>query len=123
MVAGSIKKKKKKKRSKPKFINDTLKKYIIRYVERLPSHQNIISEITQLTIPILRFDDAADYDGVAQDDVLVFTNLRQALADGDPITVANTTQDTTFTVRHRLSERQIQHVLAGGLIPWLAAKQ
>ncbi|OKH67626.1 aconitate hydratase [Mycobacterium sp. SWH-M3] len=71
----------------------------------------------------LEFDDAADYDGVAQDDVLVFTNLRQALADGDPITVANTTQDTTFTVRHRLSERQIQHVLAGGLIPWLAAKQ
>ncbi|WP_396900167.1 aconitate hydratase [Mycolicibacterium sp.] len=71
----------------------------------------------------LEFDDAADYDGVAQDDVLVFTNLRQALADGDPITVANTTQDTTFTVRHRLSERQIQHVLAGGLIPWLAAQQ
>ncbi|MBN3457911.1 aconitate hydratase [Mycobacterium sp. DSM 3803] len=71
----------------------------------------------------LEFDDSADYDGVAQDDVLVFTNLRQALADGDPITVANTTQDTTFTVRHRLSERQIQHVLAGGLIPWLAAQQ
>ncbi|TXI61590.1 aconitate hydratase [Mycolicibacterium mageritense] len=71
----------------------------------------------------LEFDDSADYDGVAQDDVLVFTNLRQALADGDPITVANTTQGTTFTVRHRLSERQIQHVLAGGLIPWLAAQQ
>ncbi len=71
----------------------------------------------------LEFDNSADYDGVAQDDVLVFTNLRQALADGDPITVANTTQGTTFTVRHRLSDRQIQHVLAGGLIPWLAAQQ
>ncbi|BBX27544.1 aconitate hydratase [Mycolicibacterium alvei] len=70
----------------------------------------------------LEFDDAADYDGVAQDDVLSLTNLRQALADGDPITVRNTTQETSFEVRHHLSPRQIQHVLAGGLIPWLAAQ-
>ena len=70
----------------------------------------------------LEFDDAADYDGVAQDDVLSLTNLRQALTDGDPITVRNTTQETSFEVRHHLSPRQIQHVLAGGLIPWLAAQ-
>lgn len=71
----------------------------------------------------LEFTDAADYDNVAQDDVLTLTNLRQTLADGDPITVTNTTRDTSFAVHHHLSPRQIRHVLAGGLIPWLAAQQ
>ncbi|MED5815174.1 aconitate hydratase [Mycolicibacterium sp. 050232] len=71
----------------------------------------------------VEFADPADYDGVAQDDVLTLTGLRQALIGGDPIIVTNTTQNTTFPVRHRLSERQIQHVLAGGLIPWLAARR
>lgn len=71
----------------------------------------------------LEFTDAADYDNVAQDDVLSLTNLRQTLADGDPITVTNTTRDTAFVVHHHLSPRQIRHVLAGGLIPWLAAQQ
>lgn len=71
----------------------------------------------------LEFADPHDYDTVAQGDVLNLTNLRQALADGLPITVTDTTQGTTFVVRHRLSPRQIQHVLAGGLIPWLAAQR
>ncbi|MDV3125452.1 aconitate hydratase [Mycobacterium sp. 21AC1] len=70
----------------------------------------------------LEFADAADYDTVAQDDVLALTGLRRALGDGEPITVRNTTRDTSFPVRHRLSERQVQHVLAGGLIPWLATQ-
>ncbi|WP_441964136.1 aconitate hydratase [Mycolicibacterium houstonense] len=71
----------------------------------------------------LEFADPADYDGVAQDDVLKLTGLRAALADNTPITVTNTTQNTNFAVRHRLSPRQIQHVLAGGLIPWLATQR
>ncbi|WKG04538.1 aconitate hydratase [Mycolicibacterium sp. HK-90] len=71
----------------------------------------------------LEFADPADYDIVAQGDVLALTNLRGALADGQPITVTNATQNTEFPVQHRLSPRQIQHVLAGGLIPWLAAHQ
>ncbi|OLP00723.1 aconitate hydratase [Mycolicibacterium porcinum] len=71
----------------------------------------------------VEFADPADYDTVTQGDVLAVADLRRALADGDPITVTNTTQGTSFAVRHRLSERQIRHVLAGGLIPWLAAQQ
>lgn len=71
----------------------------------------------------LEFADAADYDTVAQDDVLTIGGVRQALSDGQPITVTNTTQNTSFDVRHRLSPRQVQHVLAGGLIPWLASQQ
>lgn len=71
----------------------------------------------------LEFADPADYDGVAQDDVLKLTGLRAALAGNTPITVTNTTQNANFAVRHRLSPRQIQHVLAGGLIPWLATQR
>ncbi|MGV0815871.1 aconitate hydratase [Mycolicibacterium boenickei] len=71
----------------------------------------------------LEFADPADYDGVAQDDVLTLTGLRHALGNNEPITVTNTTTNTNFQARHRLSPRQIQHVLAGGLISWLAAQQ
>jgi aconitate hydratase len=34
--------------------------------------------------------------------------------------VDNVTKDSSFTVRHRLSPRQVNDVLAGGLIPRLA---
>jgi aconitate hydratase len=33
--------------------------------------------------------------------------------------VRNTTQDTEYAVRHRLSPRQVEVLLAGGLVPWL----
>ena len=71
----------------------------------------------------LEFADPADYDSVAQGDILALAGLRRALTGEDPITVTNTTRNTSFAVRHRLSPRQIRHVLAGGLIPWLAAQQ
>ncbi|MFV8171019.1 aconitate hydratase [Mycolicibacterium peregrinum] len=70
----------------------------------------------------LEFADPADYDSVAQGDILALAGLRRALTGEDPITVTNTTRNTSFAVRHRLSPRQIRHVLAGGLIPWLAAQ-
>lgn len=70
----------------------------------------------------LEFADPADQDSVAQGDVLALSDLRRTLAAGEPLMVANTTRNTSFAVRHRLSPRQIQHVLAGGLIPWLAAQ-
>ncbi|MBP3084782.1 aconitate hydratase [Mycolicibacterium fortuitum] len=70
----------------------------------------------------LEFADPADYDAVAQGDVLALSDLRRTLAAGEPLMVANTTRNTSFAVRHRLSSRQIEHVLAGGLIPWLAAQ-
>jgi len=71
----------------------------------------------------LEFADPADYDSVTQGDVLSLTNVRQALTDSLPTTVTNVTMGTSFPVQHRLSSRQIRHVLAGGLIPWLAAQQ
>ncbi|ACY23886.1 aconitate hydratase [Gordonia bronchialis DSM 43247] len=71
----------------------------------------------------VEFDDESDYDDIDQDDVLHVENLRDTLESKDEINVHNVTKDKTFTVRHRLSARQIADVLAGGLIPRLASEK
>ncbi|WP_045377670.1 aconitate hydratase [Mycobacterium kyorinense] len=71
----------------------------------------------------LEFENADDYDGIDQDDTLRLQNLRDTLADGDTLKVDNVTKETSFTVRHRLSPRQVKDVLAGGLIPRLAEEE
>jgi aconitate hydratase len=68
----------------------------------------------------LEFDNADDYESIDQDDKLRITGLRDTLADQDTLQVDNLTKDSSFTVRHRLSPRQVKDVLAGGLIPRLA---
>ncbi|MGA8544172.1 MAG: aconitate hydratase [Mycobacterium sp.] len=68
----------------------------------------------------LEFDDPDDYESIDQDDTLHIAGLRDALADKDTLQVDNVTKDSSFTVRHRLSPRQVKDVLAGGLIPRLA---
>ena len=67
----------------------------------------------------LEFIEEDDYDGVDQDDTLALTNLHKALAGSDPISVENVTKKSSFEVRHRLSPRQAEYILAGGLIPQL----
>ncbi|WP_099021679.1 aconitate hydratase [Mycolicibacterium palauense] len=69
----------------------------------------------------LEFEDPADYDGIDRDDVLRLTDLRDTLTAKPGLHVENLTRKTSFPVRHRLSARQIDDVLAGGLIPRLAA--
>ena len=65
----------------------------------------------------LEFDDAADHDRIERDDVLAFRDLRAALeSGGGTVEVANTTKDETYTLRHRLSPRQVEMITAGGLI-------
>jgi aconitate hydratase len=65
----------------------------------------------------LEFLDEADFDSLEQGDMLVFRGLREALQRSDPqIEVVNATKDTTITLRHRLSRRQVEMVLEGGLI-------
>ncbi|WP_310964937.1 aconitate hydratase [Nocardioides terrisoli] len=67
----------------------------------------------------LEFVDPADHDRIQQGDVLVLDEVREAVASGPELTVRNETRDEVYAVRHRLSERQIAMVLAGGMIPWL----
>lgn len=64
----------------------------------------------------LSFADAGDYERVEQGDVLVFDGLRRAISSGDRVVVRNSTKGAELTLRHDLSERQVEMVLAGGLI-------
>jgi aconitate hydratase len=70
----------------------------------------------------LEFDNADDYDTIDQGDVLRIRHLRGTLGSRDTLQVDDLTKDTSFTVRHRLSPRQVADVLAGGLIPRLASQ-
>lgn len=69
----------------------------------------------------LEFADAADYDHIRTGDVLIVEELRSALRGTGRTTVRNATQGSTFEVYHRLSPRQAETVLAGGIIPMLAS--
>ena len=66
----------------------------------------------------LEFADPADYDRIEQGDVLVLDELRERLADaGRSLGAQNTTKDERYDLRHHLSPRQVEVILAGGLIP------
>ncbi|WP_230420851.1 aconitate hydratase [Actinomadura soli] len=67
----------------------------------------------------LEFADEADYDRVAQGDVLRVEHVREGLRAGTVIEVRNTTRGETYRARHRLSPRQRDLVAAGGQIPLL----
>jgi aconitate hydratase len=68
----------------------------------------------------LEFDNADDYESIDQDDKLRIAKLRETLPEKVTLQVDNLTKNSSFTVRHRLSPRQVKDVLAGGLIPRLA---
>jgi aconitate hydratase len=71
----------------------------------------------------LEFENAGDYDDIDQDDTLRIGDLRNTLPDATTLQVENVTKNSSFTVRHRLSPRQVSDVLAGGLIPRLAQEE
>ena len=71
----------------------------------------------------LEFVNDADYDRVDQGDVVVIDGLHDALRDpGRRMTVENATKGETFEVLHHLSGRQVDVILAGGLIPIFKAR-
>ena len=65
----------------------------------------------------LHLVDVDDLERIDQGDVLALPHLRDELSgDGDRVKVENRTRDETFALRHSLSQRQRQVLLAGGLI-------
>jgi len=64
----------------------------------------------------LEFATAADAESVEQGDVLWLVALREALSQGRPLSITNVTKGTTVAVRHALTERQVDVILAGGLL-------
>ncbi|GAA3763821.1 aconitate hydratase [Salinactinospora qingdaonensis] len=69
----------------------------------------------------LEFTDPADYDRIDRGDVLVLDDLRRALPAGAELFVRNASTGESYQLRHSLSPRQVECVLAGGEIPLLAA--
>jgi len=65
----------------------------------------------------LEFVDDADYDEVDRGDTVVVEDLHAALRQGD--TLAARIGDRPVRLRHRLSPRQVDTVLAGGILPLL----
>lgn len=64
----------------------------------------------------LTFADAGDYDAVQPGDVLRLEGVRERLAAGDALEVVNVTRDRRFRALHGLTPRQVEIVLAGGLL-------
>jgi aconitate hydratase len=65
----------------------------------------------------LEFADPADYDRVEQGDILVLDDVRDTLAGGAPVVAENATRGERYDLTHHLSPRQVDVILAGGLIP------
>jgi aconitate hydratase len=68
----------------------------------------------------LEFTTEDDYDRIEAGHTLLIDGVRAALTSGGDLTVTNTSKDEQYLVRHRLSPRQVEMVLAGGQIPLLA---
>lgn len=58
----------------------------------------------------------------AQGDVLEVTGLHEALRRGGPVRLTNTTRGTTHEAHHRLSGRQVDVLVAGGLVNWVRSR-
>jgi predicted aconitate hydratase len=71
----------------------------------------------------VEFTDPGDYDRIEAGDELSVDGLAGALGSAAELTVHNQAEDTDFTVRHRLSPRQVAMVLAGGQIPLVRTRQ
>jgi aconitate hydratase len=78
-------------------------------------HANLIN----VGILPLVFVDETDSDRLEQGDECKITGIHQALRQGKPLTVHNLTQQSTFEVTHDLTERQVNILLAGGLLDYI----
>ncbi len=73
-------------------------------------------------VPLL-FNDENDLKAIDQGDVLEISNLRKALQADGKIEVKNVTKNKMFTVRHTLSHRELEELLAGGLVNAVLARR
>ena len=64
----------------------------------------------------LTFANASDYDKVKFGDKIVIKGVRQGLRTGDTLAAKNVAGGREFQVKHPLSDRQIDIMLAGGLL-------
>ena len=66
----------------------------------------------------LTFANESDYDRIALGDTLSLPNIRECVANGTPIVLENTTKGETYPLNNTFSDRQIDLLLAGGLLDY-----
>ncbi|GAG08608.1 unnamed protein product, partial [marine sediment metagenome] len=67
----------------------------------------------------LTFTDEADYDKIGQGDELKIVDVPEALRKDNTLAVRNLTRGSEFTAQHSLSPRQVEMILAGGLLNYV----
>lgn len=68
----------------------------------------------------LEFADPDDYERIEQGETLALASLRETVPERPDLVVRNVDKGEEYPLRHRLSDRQAEAVLAGGRIPLLA---
>jgi aconitate hydratase len=69
-------------------------------------------------LPVL-FAEPRDYDTIAPGDVIEIADLWRAVRRGPELTVYNRSKARSLMARHTLSPRQVEVILAGGLVNWM----
>lgn len=64
------------------------------------------------------FSNESDYDRICQGDELVLENLREAVKS-NKITIRNLSKGIVYEVKHSLSRRQVEILLAGGILNYV----
>jgi aconitate hydratase len=63
-----------------------------------------------------------DYQDLEPGDRIEAEGLREAVETGSPLELRNASRGVSFRVRHSLSSRQVEILLAGGLIRWVGRR-
>ncbi|MCP4518820.1 MAG: aconitate hydratase, partial [Delftia sp.] len=93
-----------------------LKAVIVKSFARI-HHTNLVN----VGILPLTFADEAGYDALEQGDEWEITGIHAALQSGGPLTVHNLSQGQSFQANYNLTERQVEILLAGGLLNYIKA--
>jgi aconitate hydratase len=71
----------------------------------------------------LVFEDDGDFDRIDQGDILALPDVRSAIQQGPHVDVVNRTKGDAYRVRHGLSQRQVEMILAGSLLNLMRARR
>lgn len=71
----------------------------------------------------LTFVNEEDYDLVRREDTLEFRHIHQTIQNQHTFDIKLKGTDRTITVQHDLTKRQLEILLAGGIINWIKEKQ
>ena len=77
------------------------------------------SNLINMGIMPLTFADASDYENLGQGDDLEMVGIHAALKSGEKLTVKNLTTNKTFRLVYHFTKRQVEILLAGGLMNYI----